>query len=91
MTARILYAVVGPVRYDSDFQGFVMDETGDVIYSHISSSRGWSKVDLAGGVRVALDGDERFPDGYEFVYLQHWTDAPEPVLKAIAERERGQS
>ena len=88
MTAK-LYAVIGPVRSDEDFHGYVMDEDGEVLYSHISSSRGWAKVDLAGGIRRLHDGPERFPDGYEFVFIASRDEAPQHTRDGLAAWEAG--
>lgn len=90
MSAK-LYAVIGPVRSDEDFYGYVMDEDGEVLYSHISSSRGWAKVDLAGGVRRLLDLPERFPDGYELVFLAHRNEAPQRTQDGLAAWEARRS
>jgi hypothetical protein len=72
-----LYAVIGPVRY-----GFVTDESGAVIYSHISSSQEWARRDLSAGIKRL----NRFPDGYEVVYIERFADAPQSVTAAFVAR-----
>lgn len=88
MTAK-LYAVIGPVRHDEDFYGYVMNEDGEVLYSHISSNRGWAKIDLAGGMPRRVDTHERFPDGYELVFLATRDEAPQHTRDGLAAWEAG--
>lgn len=85
MTAK-LYAIVGPSRYDRDYPGFVVDEAGEVLYQHISSSDGWAQHDLTRGIGRRTDLAERFPDGYELVFINRLTDAPPDVLAATVRR-----
>lgn len=88
MTAK-LYAVIGPVRYDKDFYGYVMDETGEVLCAHVSSSQEWAKLDLAGGMRRRADTQERFPEGYELVFIATRDEAPQHTRDGLAAWEAG--
>lgn len=90
---RTLYAVVGPPEDGDRAAALVDGETGECIYSHISSSRWWAEQDVTKSFGRDYELQARYPDGYEVVVLDSWTAAPAEVrqrndLWAALEEER---
>lgn len=77
-----LYAVMIPTGYERDLQCTLLDENGEVLHRHISSSKNWGRRDLIAGMTSKYDVETRFPDGYELVEVDHWSDVPDDVLDA---------
>ncbi len=90
-TPKKLYAVMVPAGWGIDFRCTLMEDTGEVLHEHISSSKGWGRRDLIGGLGRKHNVATKFPDGYELVEVDRWSDVPDEVLSAyralVAERD----
>jgi hypothetical protein len=74
MATRIFLWAFPALTWDGDFIGFAMDENGQVLAQHISSSMSFSQHDL--GLTSEWKHDrykEAHPGGYELV----WVDDPD--------------
>lgn len=85
---KILYSFVGPTE-PGDRPAVLIEDTGQVLYRHISSSAEWAQRDLIAGLRREYDVTERFPDGFELVVLGVWFEAPAELQAAVAADEAG--
>lgn len=57
--------------WGTDVGGQLVDEKGEVLWGHVSSSTGWLRIDLTDNFtdrRNALE--ERYPGGYEIRMVQ---------------------
>lgn len=78
-----LYALMQKSKaWNGDYLCALIAPTGDVLYEHISSSLGWGRRDLEGGLKRNHNVAERFPAGYELVDLLSWADAPAELREA---------
>lgn len=64
---------------------YVITESGELLASHISSSRSWGLIDT-GPPRVFPDG---VPEGVEWIVLSAGSYPPEYVMKANRDRNQG--
>lgn len=87
-----LYAVMVPTSYGHDLQCTLVEDTGEALSRWISSNKHWGRRDLLAELGRKHDPATRFPDGYEVVEADRWSDLPEAVLQAYraqhAEQER---
>jgi hypothetical protein len=86
--AKILYSFVGPAE-PGDRMAVLIEDTGEVLYRHISSSTEWAQRDLVAGLRRDYDIAERYPDGFEIVVLSVWFEAPAELQAAVAADDAG--
>lgn len=81
--AKTLYAVmIKSAQWPGDYVCCLVEDTGEVLYRHISSSTTWGRQDLEGGLKRKHNVTARFPDGYEIVEATAWSDVPEAVRDA---------
>lgn len=81
MTTKTLYALMAPLGWTSgDLSCALIEDTGEVLHEHICSTKGWARIDLKAGLERRHPG--RFPDGYEWVEADSWSDVPEAVREA---------
>ena len=89
ITGRVLtptvYVVVQSSWGGSDLGGCLLLATGEVLWSHISSSPWWLQRDLTNGFTDRRERLEAlYPDGYDVVYVDGEGVIPEDVLAANA-------
>lgn len=76
-----------------DVAGCLLLDTGEVPWSHMSSSMGWLTRDLTSGFTDRREElERRYPDGYEVIVAEADGDIPAEVLarnKAWFEAEKG--
>lgn len=83
MAEQKLYAVmIKSAVWSGDYICTLVDEAGDVIYEHISSSVGWGRRDLEAGLKRKCNIEDRFPEGYEIIETTSWTELPTATREA---------
>lgn len=75
-------------EFPNDVVGIAVDEDGVVIASHISSNQDWSRQDMVGSGWKDEVYNERYPQGWEAVWLGRFkeSDWTEALLEAIADK-----
>lgn len=82
MPAPRLYIFI-TYRLGTDVGGTLYDHEGEPLWSHLSSSVEWLKVDLVGGFTSRReDLAKRYPDGYEVVLVNRDIDNPDATYYA---------
>jgi len=90
-----VYVVIESEWKSGDVGGCLLLDTGEVKWSHMSSSRGWLQRDLTVGFTDRRTELERlYPNGYEVVVVDGDGQIPDDVIarnKAWGEAEKGGS
>ena len=76
-TEKTTLYIIEQGRFGGDVAGCLMTKDGEVIYSHMSSSRGWLESDLTSNFGRAAELKERFGD-FSVMYVA-MTDAELPA------------
>ncbi|WP_018502923.1 hypothetical protein [Parafrankia discariae] len=67
-----------------DIIGGLITEDGTVLWGHVSSSAEWLRADLTTSFENRRDTlDQRYPDGYEVVTVDHWRQLPAHLVTAL--------
>jgi hypothetical protein len=94
-TAQVptVYVVPHAQWSTGDISGCLLLESGEVLWSHISSSMGWLQRDLTSGFGDRREElERRYPDGYNVVVAEKEGDVPAEVQernKAWASEKSG--
>lgn len=88
----VVYVVMSPTQSPFGIAGWLLADTGAVLWAHISSSESWLRGDLTDNFphrRVELE--DRYPSGYDVAMAREECDIPADVLernKAWGEAQR---
>lgn len=80
-TTPVDLAVVVTGNYGSDLLGGLFAPTGEVLYSHVSSSIGWLKADLTNNFGRRAELDAKYPQGWT-VSVYNDNPPPDALIKA---------